>query len=239
MSTSGDRQHERERDGVLLESTALVALTPLIPIPFVDDMVRTRLHRRMVQSLANLHTLRLWPDEVKVLADPPSALLAGLARGAVLYPLKRILRKALVVLRFKSMVDHASDTYHRGVLLDHAFASGLCAPVGPYTPAELREAIEAVCRQVPVAGSPVTEAVRAGLSRSGDALSSAAGALRDRFSDNEPTDDEERIVYAVDEHEQTSEVRGIVEQLRHALDTAPREHLESLRGRLTERLPRH
>ena len=224
-------------DGILLTHTALVALTPLLPIPFVDELVERYVLRRMVRRLASAHRLRIWDEEVSALVDRRSTRLLGRAvLGAALSPLKRLLRKTFLVLVGKKVIDTASSCYHRGWLIDRAFALGLCAPHGPHSARTVREAIDEVLRQVPVATSPVTQAIRVGLERSRDGLALALAPVRQWVAvlRREPIDAE--VGRTVDDAERKVEAAGVVEQLRRALTAVPAEHFDSLERALAERL---
>ncbi|RLB63466.1 MAG: hypothetical protein DRI90_06785 [Deltaproteobacteria bacterium] len=79
------------RDRTLLTHTALVALTPLVPLPFVDEMARNRLQRRMARLLAQRYDLLLQPAELARLADDQPGNVAGsLVKGLVLTPLRHV-----------------------------------------------------------------------------------------------------------------------------------------------------
>lgn len=222
---------------LLLTNTTFVALTPLIPVPFVDDMVQARLERRMVRHLAEAHGLRIWEEEIKLLAEGPKRnVVAGIAKGVILAPVKRILRKAFLVLLGKKMIDLATRTYHVGWLLDLAFARGWCSPAGPHRAREVRAAIDRVLAQVPLASSPVTRALKAGYESSRDALGdlfemvqAQMGVLR-----REPGDD--KVDGILGDAESQGVMHKIVEQLRHALFDVPEEHFVDLERRLAREL---
>lgn len=222
---------------LLLSHTTFVALTPLIPLPFVDDMVQHRLERRMVRQLAEAHGLRIWEEEIKILAEgPKSNVVAGIAKGVVLAPFKRILRKAFIVLTGKKMIDLATRTYHVGWLLDLTFARGWCSPAGPHRAREVRAAIDRVLVQVPLASSPVTRALKAGYDSSREALGdlfemvqAQMGVLR-----REPRDDQ--VDGILGDVEKQGVMDKIVEQLRRALFEVPDEHFVDLERRLAREL---
>jgi hypothetical protein len=227
-------------DGILLAHTALVALTPLVPLPFVDELLESYLLRRMVRGLAAAHRLRIWDEEVAALVDRPSSRLLGRALlGAALSPLKRFLRKTFLVLVGKKVVDSASACYHRGWLIDLAFARGWCAPHGPHSARALREAIDAVLRDVPVATSPVTQAIRAGLERSRDGLALALTPVREWVAvlRREPIDAE--VARTVHDAERRAEAAGVIAELRRALSDVPAEHFQALERALALRLGSH
>ena len=58
---------------------------PLIPLPFVDDMVQHFWERRMVRKLAEGHGLKIWEEEIRTLAQGPRKnVVAGIAKGVML-----------------------------------------------------------------------------------------------------------------------------------------------------------
>lgn len=218
-------------DGVILTHATLAALTPLIPLPFVDTAARDYVMRRMVRSLAELHHLRIWDAEVKTLAEEESSSwLKGAAKGVILAPFKFILRKTFLVLAGKRIVDLASRSYHHGFLLDRAFAQRWCAPAGPKRPEEVRAAIDAVLEAEPVASSPVTRAISVGFERSQSALFDVYSALRARVSGGE-------VDAALDDAAtDTAGFAGVIASLQHALTDVPRDHFDDLERKLKHRL---
>lgn len=216
-------------EDLLLTHAALVALTPLIPVPFVDDLAKSRLQRRMAQALADRRHVVVSPEAVAILADDATAVLGGLGRRIALMPLRFLVRRLLLVLRGKTIVDLASRTYHRGFLIDAAFAYRLVEPSGAGSARDVRAAIDEVMRSFPLAGSPVTHAIREGLARSGDAL----GAIYGRLRGEAPRDVDAAIDAAA-----ASLAGDATDPLRRAVDAVPRAHFDALEGALLEALAR-
>jgi hypothetical protein len=157
-------------------------------------------------------------------------------RGIALAPIKLVLRKAVVVLTGKRVVDVASACYHQGWMVERSFARGWCAPQGPHSARVVRSAVDAVLEEVPVATSPVTSALRVGFERSRDGLSSAVTALRERLGGARADDVDRAVAEAVDPGNEASGLGAVVTEMRRALDAVPREHFEALERRLAERL---
>jgi hypothetical protein len=226
-----------DHQGTLLTHTVLVALTPLIPVPFLDDMVKGYWERRMIRQLAEGHHLRIWDEEVRALAEGPRKnVVAGFAKGIVLAPLKKLLRKTFILLSGKKMVDLASQTYHLGWLIDHAFANAWCAPHGPCAAAEIRTAIERVMAGVPLASSPVTNAIKVGLSRSQEVSNEVFDMVRARMGvlRRDPRDDE--VAKMADDVADEGVVARVADNLRRALTEVPSEHFDELGERLRREL---
>ena len=84
---------------------ALAGICPLIPIPFVDDMIVRRIHRRLCQKLAERSGFDLSKEA---------------AKSIVLWPVKKIIRKVVYVLAIKSCADVATAIFHDGWLFARA-----------------------------------------------------------------------------------------------------------------------
>ncbi len=107
-------------------------LAGLIPLPFVDEWAERFVRRRMVRRLP--HAPPLPRARLNHLANGPSPWLRGclmfpvnVVRRLILWPLKRFLRKLLIVLAVKDCVDAAAETFHVGCLLNHAWSRGIPA----------------------------------------------------------------------------------------------------------------
>ena len=218
-------------DGVILAHTTLAALTPLIPVPFVDTVVQNRVMRRMVRKLAELHHLRIWDPEVETLADEKGGnLFFGIAKGAVLAPIKRLLRKTFMFLAGKRIVDLASECYHRGFLVERAFANGWCAPHGKTSAKDLREAIDQVLAREPMAASPVTRALRLGFEGAQSTLFDVYTSLRERFGGG-------NVEQAIDDAAESDEgIGGVIASLYASLTEVPTAHFDELEGKLRRQL---
>jgi hypothetical protein len=223
---------------LLLTHATLVALTPLIPLPFVDDWVKGYLQRRTVRALAARHGLRLWSEEVKQLAnDPPTtagAFVGGMAKKLVFAPIKKILRKTFLLLAGKSVVDLASHSYHHAWLIDRAFANRWCSPAGVRSAKEVRTAVDEVLKETPVANSPITRALKLGYERSQSALVDGYARLRARLGGLSGVSDD-----AMDDAVEDASEAGlhdVVTQLLAAITAVPSEHFEELEARLRRKL---
>jgi hypothetical protein len=148
----------------------LIGLTPLIPVPFVDDAVEAALTRRFVRDLASARGVSLNEGDVRALAfGDGGGVVKKIARGVFVYPIKKLFRKTFFFLEGKRVVDLASLTFCRGYLLDVAFARGWAGAGAPGGP--VLEAIEKACREAGT--SPVEHAVRTAFNGSRAAFSGA------------------------------------------------------------------
>lgn len=230
---------------VLLTHAVLVGLTPLIPVPFVDDWVKRSVERRLVRSLANNHGHPLLTRDVDALIEEEGgSLLWAIGKGIVMFPVQLVFRKLLLVLEVKRASDEASRAYHRGLLLDAVLRSRVLAPQGRHTAAEVRTAIEAVVREASV--SPLERAIgavfegsRIGLGAVGRGLLKAIGR---RATPKRAAAAVEATVSAAEgsaregaAHEEHT-LRGLVDRLVEAVQEVPDAHFEALEQQLEARL---
>ncbi|GAB4580678.1 MAG: hypothetical protein Fur0022_34200 [Anaerolineales bacterium] len=128
---------------LLVTYAVLVGLTPLIPIPVIDDLVKGFFFRKLVQGLASAHHLTLTLEEIHALAEERSqGCVYGCLFGAFEFLVKRLLRKIIFILEWRRAIDLVTHTYYVGHLLDHAFGQGWYTPGKVEQAARLREAIE-------------------------------------------------------------------------------------------------
>ncbi len=100
--------------------SALAGLCPLIPIPFVDDFIIERIHRRLCWVLFNQHGSQLSDAGAKALSNSPSNLFGGVFRTLIFWPIKKLITKLVYVLAVKSCADVASTVFNEGWLLARA-----------------------------------------------------------------------------------------------------------------------
>lgn len=225
---------------LLVTHAVLVGLTPLIPVPVVDDLVKSHLLRRMVRELAAGRGGRLSHEEVEALTtERGDGCLGGCLGQALLYPLKKVFRKVFFFLEWKRAADLTSRTYHHGYLIDHALAPRADGSrlIELKSAAEIGAAIDAVCREAPV--KPLESAVGATFRGSKNVLVGAAGilerALRRRGA---PRPDPRAVAEAVEsvETEEERQIEGVTRGLQGAIANIPDEHFRALRYALDARL---
>ncbi len=123
----------------------LGGLCPLLPIPIVDDLVLTRMRRRMVEHLVGRWQVTLTPAQLGLLTGGGRKLSAGrFIRKAVVYPFKEVLRKVLYFLAVKDAVDTFSLLFHQGYLVHAALAHGGLGRGGPVDDARVAATAAAV-----------------------------------------------------------------------------------------------
>ncbi len=132
--------------------SVLGGLCPLIPVPFVDDVVLTHLNRRYVRGIFRDGSRGISDAQLKALVDGPSKGALGCLVNFVLYPIKKIFKKIFFFLSIKDCVDVASRLFHQGVLLRQAIEGGhLGAGAGAVSDEALervREAMGATMEEV-------------------------------------------------------------------------------------------
>lgn len=130
-------------------------LTPLIPVPFLDDYALTQVREGMVRQILGEHGLPTPDQAVKVLAGSHvSNTLAGHVRsflkGVLLFPMQWLFRKVFFVLWVKDCVDMASASLHHGFLITHAVQRGDldAKALEGDMPRKVYDAIVAACAEV-------------------------------------------------------------------------------------------
>lgn len=227
-------------DALILTHAVLAGLTRLLPLPFLDDVLRDLALRRMVDGVAQRHGHRLAREELAAVSGvDEGGLLRSAARAAMLAPLRWLSKTLLLFLARKRSIDLISRTYHLGWLVDHAFERGALPAGDPTRAAKVRAAIDAASRDVPV--TPVEYAFREALDGSLQAFRRGA-ALLARAWRRVPRAERGagRAAALVEEAvlREGAEMPGIVDRLQAALRSVPESHFASLGAALDSRLPR-
>ena len=128
---------------IIITHAVLIGLTPLIPLPVLDDIVKSFFYRGLVRSLATAQHLSLSAAEIETLAEEQGqGCLNGCLFGVFEYLLKRLVRKIIFFLEWQRAIDLATHAYYTGYLIDHAFAQGWYTPGDAKRALQLRSAIE-------------------------------------------------------------------------------------------------
>lgn len=223
----------------LVTYAVLTGLTPLIPVPVLDDVVKGYFRRRLVRAQAAARGRALSDAEVSALAEERGGgCLRGCVVQAVVYPVKRLFRKVFYFLEWKRAVDLTSQTYHFGYLVGYALEAraGGATLLDAYGAERVGAAVEAVCREAPV--KPVERAVAGTFRQSRKALSGAAALLGHSLRRVTGRARAPEVARAIEEVEprEASEVEPVVARLQRSLASVPEEHFRDLRARLEERL---
>ncbi|HEX7956744.1 MAG TPA: hypothetical protein VF508_07375 [Pyrinomonadaceae bacterium] len=228
------------RQRVLLTHAVLTGLTPLIPVPLVDDILKGYFRKRLVRRLAASAGRAPSEEEVDALAsEGEGGCLRGCLVTLLVYPLKAVFRKVFYFLEWKRAADLTSRTYHFGYLVGHALRPRGDAPslLDTYGARAVNEAVEAVCREAPI--KPLEAAVGSTFRKSKGVLRGAAallaGSLR-RTPAPQPAD----VAAAVErvEPEEERQLDPVVARLDRSIASVPEDHFRNLRERLEARLAR-
>jgi len=223
--------------GTLVTYAVLTGLTPLIPIPFVDDLAKDYFRKRLVNALAESRRAPLPRGAVDGLtAERQGCLLGGCLGQVLIYPLRKLFSKIFFFLEWKRVLDLTSQTYHFGYLVDCAFQEGYLGGPNARSIDELRLAIEAVCREAPI--RPIESAVAATFRQSRTVLSGVVGEFARRFQQTGGRGQQARVEATLDavEAEERRQVAGVAEALQDRLRGVPDAHFQRLREQLRQRL---
>ena len=233
MSARGGNNNQR----LIVSHSVLTGLTPLIPIPIVDDLARVYFVRRLVRKLAAVHGCEVSYEEIKILADQPdSGCLRGCAMATLLLPFKLIFRKVFFFLEWKRAVDTASHVFYQGYLVDWSLGKGWCVPAGRRSILEVRQAIDAVLGRLDT--SLINRAIRGTFSQSKSTLKNAAAMLARGLRRTPRTASPEQVGEAVEALEEREDkvIEGIIERLQSAIGSIPVGHFRRLREDLAAQL---
>ncbi|HEV3471481.1 MAG TPA: hypothetical protein VG148_19295 [Pyrinomonadaceae bacterium] len=223
----------------LVTYAVLTGLTPLIPVPVLDDVVKGYFRRRLVRAQAAARGRALADAGVTALADERGGgCLRGCAVQALVYPLKKVFRKVFYFLEWKRAVDVTSQTYHFGYLVGYALEprAGGATLLDAYGAERVGAAVAAVCREAPI--KPVERAVAGTFRQSHKALAAAAALLGQslrRLTGRAPAPEVARALEEIEPRE-AREVEPVVTRLQRSLASVPDEHFRDLRARLDEKL---
>ena len=227
-----------ERQRSLVTYAVLAGLTPLIPIPLLDDLAKNYFRKRLVRSVAADAGRRLSEEELGALsAEQERGCVTGCLITALVYPLKAVFRKLFYFLEWKRATDLTSRTYHFGYLVGHALrrrGGGGASLLDAYGARAVGEAVEAVCREAPI--KPLESAVGGTFRKSKNVLRAAAALLSRSLRRKPPRP--EHVAAAIEsvEPEEERELRPVVTRLQRSLASVPEEHFRSLRENLEARL---
>lgn len=143
-------------------------LTPLIPVPFLDEYALRRVREGMVRTILRERSFSPPDRTVTVLAGlhpRQGSRLQQLASKAALVSFRLAWRKAYkrlaTALWLKDCVDMASVSLHHGYLLQHALERGDLDATSLATedaPRRVHHAIDAACKELDA--RPVNQALR-------------------------------------------------------------------------------
>jgi len=224
---------------ILVTHAVLAGLTPLIPVPVVDDLAKNYFRKRMIRRLAAANGRGLGVEELTALTrEREGGCLRGCLVAAIVYPLKAVFRKVFYFLEWKRAVDLASRTYHFGYLANYSMqrrADGTSI-LDVRRASDVGEAIAAACRESPI--KPVEGAIGGTFRGSRRVLRAAAALLASALRRLAGRARPEEVAEAIEqiEPEEEREIEPVVSRLQRAIAAVPEDHFRHLRERLDARL---
>lgn len=207
-------------------------LTRWIPVPFADFIAGNIVRRQMIASLAESHGVKLSSAAVKTLADEELGCVYGCLFNILLFPLKLILGKLFLLIRFKRFIDQASRKYHAARLYEYALRTKSLAPAGPHSAQKIRAAVDVLCETADI--GPVSAAFKQVLKKKAGVLKDAAGLFWRSLQSVQRRRNEEQVQQAVKDAElgTADSLGGVLTPLRTALEAIPAEHFTRLEAEL-------
>ena len=228
----------RQQRGLVTYSL-LAGLTPLIPVPFVDDVAKNYFRKRLLRSVAAEAGRALSEEELGALAaEAERGCLTGCLLTALVYPLKAVFRKLFYFLEWKRAADLTSRTYHFGYLAGYAMRprAGGASALDLRGASAVGEAIQAVCLEAPI--KPLEAAVGGTFRQSRRALKGAAALLSSSLRRVTGRGRAEQVAAAIQsvEPEEERELDPVVARLQRSIANVPEDHFRTLRQSLDARL---
>jgi formylglycine-generating enzyme len=157
----GDQRWLRQ----ILVWSVLHGLCPLLPIPFLDDILAYQIRKHVIQKICRHYESPLSILQLQlVVTDPHSNKVLGCFWAIFIYPVKKIFRKIFFVLSIKDCIDQTSMLLHWSLLLDHAFrnqwvtAQSFADPQSSESALHLTHSIHSTCKLSNT--SPVTQLLK-------------------------------------------------------------------------------
>ena len=222
--------------------STLGGLCPLIPIPFIDDIVLRAIRRRYIGGMIEKRGLTLSDAQLDVITRvPDSGCFLGCVYSVLIYPIRKIFRKIFFFLALKDCVDIASSLYHRGILVHRALEDGIidnAALAGGKTEAveRIQGAIETTLEEVDT--RPINQMMRTVFSGSRRWMRKAAvGIWRGARAERKKIGDEAAVDKAVEELEgaEGTQLGSLADGLTEAV-WAQKGYVESLEARFLKTL---
>ena len=226
-----------DNKSTIITYSVLVGLSPLVPVPFVDDWLMDYFRRRMVRSLVASHGQEFDSKTISLLADERGGkgCLIGCLSMLIFYPLKKLFRKVFYFLEWKRAVDLTSHTYHFGYLLNFALRDGFLQSDMQNLDA-VRNIIDDVCNDTPI--KPIESVVSKTFRQTKSLIFSGVEILESAFRrlKRKPTEDDVSVVVESVEDEEKEKLEGITSRLAKAISNIPEEHFKEMRDNFIVRM---
>lgn len=105
---------------IVLYHVILIGIAPLIPIPFLDDVLVNFLWKHMISGLANSYNIKLNKIQITQLSYQSKSTCSE----GCLFIVNRIIRQFFAWWEWSRGVRLATDAYYSGYLLNEIFSSG-------------------------------------------------------------------------------------------------------------------
>ena len=226
--------YELVKDSHLLTPIVMIGASALIPVPFLDDAAKAYLEKHLFGMLAEREGLELSKDEKYHLTQEPSSGCCawGCLGNALLYPLKKLLRKIFFFLEIKRAVDQATTALAQAYLFRLTLRRDLWKPNEDIHNAHsVRKAIAEACRSHGV--KPLETAIRHGFEGAKGTMADFAAKFAKKTGD-----DEKDMKKAVDslEQEEKAELAGLTQRLESALDEVEETYLAKFTKNFEQKL---
>lgn len=224
------------KDGDILTNVVMIGASALIPVPFLDDVAKAYLEKRLFAKLADHKELTLSKEEKQALtqdSDPRGCCALGCLGSAMLYPLKKLLRKIFFFLEVKRCVDQSTTALAEAFLFAVTLEQELWKTGGPLQDAEcVRRAIRATCQSQGV--KPLEASIRHGF----EGAKGLFGDFAAKFVSKGAGEDEEQMAKAVEslEQEESAELAGLTKKLTVSLEKMPESYLERFAASFAQQL---
>jgi hypothetical protein len=216
--------YELVGDGHILTVVVLIGASALLPVPFLDDVAKAYLERRLARTIAEGEGLTLSAQEVERLTLEPAkgCCMWGCLGKIVIYPIKRLIRKILFFLEIKRAVDQSSTALAEAWLLTLAMRRGLWSTGRDISETDrLREVIDVSCQSHGV--KPLETAFAHAFRGAKDTLMDFAGRFTGKLDD-----DKEKLDAAVRklELEEGERLARLSKRLKEALSEVGEVYLQ-------------
>lgn len=224
------------KDGDILTPVVMIGASALIPVPFLDDVAKAYLEKRLFAKVAARKEVSLSKEEKQGLTqdkDPRGCCALGCLGSALLYPLKKLLRKIFFFLEVKRCVDQSTTALAEAFLFAVTLEKELWQPGGPSHDAEcVRRAIRHTCRSQGV--KPLEASIRHGF----EGARGLFGDFAAKFVSKGTGEDEEQMERAVEslEQEESAKLAGLTKKLTVSLEKMPDSYLERFAASFAEQL---
>ena len=102
------------RELILLYYATLIGASPLIPVPFLDEMIVAYIWQHLVAEIAKIHHIKLSKNEIRQLANQQADGCLGSCSTIIILPLKEIFREIFFWLEWRRGIDLARSGHGAG-----------------------------------------------------------------------------------------------------------------------------